>query len=82
MNWFTGLVVYALTWWVVLFAILPIGIRRDENPVAGQDQGAPVNPRLGWRFFTTTWVAALIWIVIFGLIHSDLISFRSMAAHM
>ena len=39
MNWFTGLVVYVLIWWTVLFAVLPISTR----PVDDADE------RSGWR---------------------------------
>ena len=31
MNWFTGVVLYILIWWTVLFAVLPIGTRPVED---------------------------------------------------
>ena len=42
MTWFTGIVVYLLVWWMVLFAILPIGTRPDVDgdPAAGGWRGA------------------------------------------
>ena len=42
MNWITGVVVYFLIWWLVLFAVLPWGVQREENPQPGHDPGAPV----------------------------------------
>ena len=31
MNWFTGVVLYVLIWWTVLFAVLPIGTRPVDD---------------------------------------------------
>ena len=39
MNWFTGVVLYVLIWWTVLFAVLPIGTRPVEDP----------DTQTGWR---------------------------------
>ena len=52
-------------WFVVLFAILPIGIhsqRESGTYVEGTDPGAPVNPQL-WKKALLTTVASL---VVFG----------------
>ena len=35
MNWFTGIVLYTLIWWIVLFAVLPIGTHPVELLGAG-----------------------------------------------
>jgi predicted secreted protein len=77
MNWFTGFVLYALIWWTLLFAILPIG----TNPVADADpdtgwRGAPAAARIGRKFLWTTIGATLLWFAIYGIITSGLISFR------
>ena len=69
--------IYFVVWWTVLFAILPLGIRShaeaDSHVADGGDPGAPVNPNLKRKAFTTSWVAAIvtgiIWVVVqFGLI--------------
>jgi predicted secreted protein len=56
--------IYLVVWWTVLLAILPLGSRSyAEMGIEvkdGGDPGAPVNPRLKWKFFTTTWVSAVI----------------------
>jgi len=78
MSWATGLMVYLVIWWTVLFAILPLGVqsRADAGlPNDGSDPGAPVDPKLKRKFITTTWVSALVfavlWLVVrFG--HIDL----------
>lgn len=49
-------------WFVVLFAILPIGIhsqRKSGTYVEGTDPGAPVNPQL-WKKALLTTIASLI----------------------
>ncbi|MEJ0052164.1 MAG: DUF1467 family protein [Methylovirgula sp.] len=54
-------------WFVVLFAILPIGIhsqRESGTYVEGTDPGAPVNPQLLKKALLTT-VASLI---VFGVL--------------
>ena len=37
------------------------------------DPGAPVNPHLMWKFITTTWVAAIVFAVIWAVIRFRLI---------
>ena len=78
MNWFTGIVLYVLIWWTVLFAILPIGTR----PIAEPDEltgwrGVPASPRMWRKVMWTTIVATVIWLACFGVIASGWISFRS-----
>ena len=66
MNWFTGCVLYVLIWWVVLFAVLPWGIRSQQEGgeiVPGTDPGAPAIPRLLRKLVWTTGVSAVIFAV-------------------
>ena len=58
MNWLTGFVVYFLIWWTILFAVLPWGVRREENPEPGHDPGAPARPMLWKKVGATTVVRA------------------------
>ena len=46
MSWATGLMVYLVIWWTILFAVLPLGVRRVENPGKGEERGAPERPQL------------------------------------
>ncbi len=77
MNWFTGAVLYVLIWWIVLFAVLPVG----TQPVSEADEhtgwrGTPARPRLALKALVTTAIAVLIWLGAFALITSDWVSFR------
>jgi predicted secreted protein len=78
MSWVEGIVVYVLVWWVVIFAILPWGARppAEGQLVPGQAGSAPAQPRLWLKAGVTSLVAAVIWLIIWMIVHSDLISFR------
>lgn len=67
--------IYIICWWVVLFVVLPLGMDQGARvrPVDGGDWGAPAAPNLKRKFITTTWVAALLWLLVVGLIHFNLI---------
>jgi predicted secreted protein len=77
MNWFTGLVLYLLIWWLTLFAVLPIGTHAVQQPddTSGW-RGAPERPRLWMKVGLTTLIACVLWLAAFALIESDWISFR------
>jgi predicted secreted protein len=56
--------IYLTMWWIVLFAVLPIGVRsqhEEAEPAAeGSDPGAPVAPRLLVKAAITTVVSAIL----------------------
>jgi predicted secreted protein len=68
MNWFTGIIVYVLVWWVTLFAVLPLWVTPAEPDDPGYAAGAPQRPRLV--------LTAVIWLAIFLVIRSPWLSFR------
>ena len=79
MDLATTFATYSIVWWVVLFTVLPMGVQSHAEAgvktPGGGDPASPVNPRLGRKFITTTWVSALVfavlWLVVrFG--HIDL----------
>jgi predicted secreted protein len=76
----TTIAVYLTLWWTVLFAILPLGTTTYAEAGIevkdGGDPGAPVNPKLKRKFFTTTWVSALLLLVVLGLVHFHVIDLR------
>ena len=76
MSVLTGFVVYFLIWWVVLFAVLPWGIQRQEDPEPGHDPGAPVRTHLWAKIGATSLISAVLWAAAFWLIQSPWISFR------
>lgn len=78
----TGIAIYLTLWWTVLFAVLPLGNRTyAEEGIEvkdGGDPGAPVNPNLKKKFITTTWVAALLWSVLWLVLKFQLVSLPQM----
>ena len=76
MSWATGLMVYLVIWWTILFAVLPLGVRRVENPEKGQDPGAPERPQLLRKAIITSLVAGVLWLGFYFLHRADFFSFR------
>jgi len=72
----TFIAIYFVVWWTVLFAVLPWGMRTQEEEgevTLGTPASAPSNPRLVKKAIWTTIVAAIVvvglWLVsaVFGL---------------
>jgi predicted secreted protein len=83
MGFVSGVVVFIMIWWTVLFMVLPWGNRPpEEDVVEGQSMSAPSLPRLKLKFMITTGIAVLLWFVIAYMIESKLISFHDMARSM
>ncbi len=77
MSWFTGVMVYVIIWWVVLFTVLPWGLRVPDEAEPGHASSAPEKPMLWRKAAITTAIATVLWGVAYYLIESDLISFRA-----
>jgi predicted secreted protein len=77
MGWLTAILVYIITWWITLFAILPLWVTPTEPGDPGHAAGAPQRPRLLLKAAITTVVAAIIWFGIWLLVRSPYFSFRS-----
>jgi len=65
MNWFSQFAIFLLIWFVVLFAVLPFGVRQQINPKPGHDPGAPVQPMLWRKAAWTTAISLVLWGVYF-----------------
>jgi predicted secreted protein len=78
MDVFTGVVVYLLIWWTALFCVLPIGTRptAEADPETGGWRGTPAKPLLGRKLIGTTVLSAVLWLGVYGMIESELVSFR------
>lgn len=76
MGWVTGIVVYILTWWVVLFAILPLWVTPSDPSDPQYATGAPKQPQMWLKASVTSAVAAVVWVGIYILVKEPWISFR------
>jgi predicted secreted protein len=62
-----AIAIFVTTWFVVLFAVLPFGVRSQHEAgdyVEGTDPGAPVAPKLWVKAFWTTVLTALVFGVV------------------
>ena len=82
MSVFTGIAIYLTIWWTVLFAVLPLGTQTHAEAGIdkgdGGDPGAPVDPKLARKFITTTWVSAIVFAIVFVIIHFKLVALPSL----
>jgi predicted secreted protein len=78
-SWFTGILVYVIIWWLVLFTVLPWGVRPPDDPEPGHALGAPERPMIGRKMLVTTAIAGGIFLAVYAVIESGLIDFRALA---
>lgn len=76
MTTFTGVMVYVIIWWVVLFTVLPFGVRPPAEVEEGHDPGAPAKPMMWRKILITTVIATTLWIGAYFVIENGLLSFR------
>lgn len=66
----TAIAIYFVIWWIVLFAILPFGVKNaheaGEVTLEGNEPGAPVRHQMGKKALITTIVAAVVFAVLYG----------------
>lgn len=67
-----ALAIYFIIWWIVLFAMLPIGVRTTEE--AGEEgspgfaESAPHRPRLFPKMLATTVISAIVFAGVYAVI--------------
>jgi predicted secreted protein len=74
--WTTLAGIYFVLWWTVLFAVLPFGVRSQEESgeiVPGSDPGAPAAPKLIAKVLWTTSVTTVIFLVFWAATAADLL---------
>jgi predicted secreted protein len=67
-----ALALYFIIWWVVLFAMLPIGVRTSEEAgektTPGNAESAPHAPNLLPKMVATTVVASIVFAALYAII--------------
>ncbi len=79
----TAVAVYFLIWWIVLFAVLPWGIRsqQEQGEIGrGTDPGAPAVPRLVAKLVWTTLAATVIFAACYVIYENRLVTLDGLAA--
>jgi predicted secreted protein len=79
----TGIAIFFLIWWIVLFAVLPWGVhsqQEDAEVAPGTDPGAPAIPNLRRKLVWTTLVSAVVFAVCYVVYVERLITLDSLLA--
>jgi predicted secreted protein len=79
----TAIAIYFVVWWIVLFAVLPWGVRSQEESgqvSKGTDPGAPAMLRLAPKLLWTTAVAAVVFILGYLIYAGRLIAIDKLAS--
>lgn len=74
----TLIAIYFLIWWVVLFAVLPWGVRNQEEAgdfIPGTDPGAPAIHKVWSKLMWTTVAATAIFAVLYVIYANGLIPY-------
>jgi predicted secreted protein len=76
----TGLaIIYVIIWWIVFFIILPIDVNRQKaHRIAGEDAGAPENPKMIKKFIYCTGITSIIFLIIYLLIKYEYLNVRNL----
>ena len=64
---FEYFIIYIVIWWILFFISLPLGVKRSENLLPGQDTGAPEKTYL-WKKFTIVSLVSFIFTYIAALV--------------
>jgi predicted secreted protein len=80
--WTTIAAIYFVAWWIVLFAILPWGVRaqtEDGDIVPGTDPGAPALPNLLVKIVWTTVVTTVLFVAVYYVFALGYLTIEGMA---
>jgi len=77
MSVVSGVAVYFIIWWLVLFTVLPWGSHSahelGEDVPEGHAPSAPVHPAIAKKFVVTTIISAICFAVFYFVVTNDLI---------
>lgn len=68
MSLISAFAIYFIIWWLVLFAVLPVGVRsqREDGEITlGTDHGAPARPMLARKALITSIIAAILFAIVY-----------------
>ncbi len=82
MNPVSAVVVFIVIWWLVLFMVLPFGVRRNEAPQAGHDPGAPAQPMLWRKAAATTAISVVLFAIVYAVAEYELISLSDLGVEL
>lgn len=81
MGFTSGLVLFAICWFMVFFVVLPLRLvtqGEDGEVVPGTPASAPADPQLKRKVKLTTIWAFVVWSIIAAVILTELITIRDL----
>ncbi|MEO1612041.1 MAG: DUF1467 family protein [Pseudomonadota bacterium] len=78
----SAIVLFAVCWFMILFIVLPLYIRSQEEAghvEPGTPAGAPDQPMIKKKLIWTTIAAAIAWAILFTIITSGVITVEDIA---
>jgi predicted secreted protein len=77
MKWTSALAIYFIIWWLVLFMVLPLGVKNaaeaGEAVEEGNDAGAPIAHGLKWKAGVTTALATVVFALVYWMLVSGVL---------
>ncbi len=76
----TGIFLYFVLWWLIIFIVLPWGVKgqaEEGEVIKGSEPGAPVKARMKRKAIQTTIVTAIVWVIIFIIVEYKLIDINN-----
>jgi predicted secreted protein len=77
MDLVLSIAIYIFIWWIMLFAVLPFGVRtqgEDGNVVPGTPESAPAQQRMLRVFVINTIVSTIVFAIVYVIIAYGLIT--------
>jgi predicted secreted protein len=79
MSLIGSIVVFVNLWMIILFMVLPWGVRNqleDNKFQKGTDPGAPIKSKMRKKVLITTLITTIVFTILFLLTKFDIISLR------
>ncbi|MGF7163187.1 putative secreted protein [Rhodoligotrophos appendicifer] len=78
MNFTSGIAIYFIIWWLVLFTVLPFGAysphQLDEDGTSEKSQPSSRDPQIFRKFTITTVIASVVFIFVYLIVTNKYIS--------
>ena len=78
----SAIVLFAVCWFMILFMVLPLFMRSQEEAgkvEPGTPAGAPDQPMIKKKLIWTTIAACVAWVILFAIITSGVITIEDIA---